>query len=51
MKSIKERAKEYIQDIYGGPYTDVELGFIRGAQSEHEELTRGINLIYFLTRI
>lgn len=40
MKSIEERAKEYIQDIYGGPFTDVEIGFIRGAQSEHEELTR-----------
>lgn len=40
MKSIKERAKEYVKRVYDSDYTDVELGFIRGAQSEHEELTR-----------
>lgn len=40
MKTIEERAKEYVKRVYDGNYTDVELGFIRGAQSEHEELTR-----------
>lgn len=40
MKPIEERAKEYVKRVYDGNYTDVELGFIRGAQSEHSELTR-----------
>lgn len=40
MKTIKERADEYVKRVYDGNYTDVELGFIRGAQSEHEELTQ-----------
>lgn len=39
MKTIEERAKEYVKRVYDGNYTDVELGFIRGAQSEHKELT------------
>lgn len=40
MRTIEERAKEYVKRVYDGGYTDVEIGFIRGAQSEHKELTR-----------
>lgn len=38
MGTIKERAKEYAQAIYGYAPA-IEIAFIRGARSEHEELT------------
>lgn len=37
MKTIEERAKEYTAKCHG---QNTEWGFIAGAQSEHEELTR-----------
>lgn len=40
MKSIEERAKEYEKKYYDGAASECRLAFIRGAQSEHEELTR-----------
>ena len=38
MGTNKERAKEYAQAIYGYAPA-IEIAFIRGARSEHEELT------------
>ena len=38
METIEERAKEYAQAIYGYAPA-IEIAFIRGARSEHEELT------------
>ena len=43
METIKERAKEYVEKTYGTPYTDCELAFIRGAQSERELIGLSLN--------
>ncbi|WP_302373871.1 hypothetical protein [Alistipes timonensis] len=41
MKTIEERAKEYAAKCHG---QNTEWGFIAGAQSEREELTRWHNI-------
>lgn len=41
MRTIEERAKEYAAKCHGSQNT--EWGFIAGAESEHEELTRWHN--------
>lgn len=40
MRTIEEKAKDYEKKYYDGAAPDSYLAFIRGAQSEREELTR-----------